>query len=139
MATVGKVRIDKWLWSVRIFKTRSIAATAIRSGKVKINGEPAKAASQLHGNELISVLKNGFHFQFRVLQLIDRRVSATLAAPCYQDETPLEEKMKYDSWFTGKAAPEKREKGAGRPTKRERRELEDFKHDYLYDWAEWDE
>lgn len=135
----GKVRIDKWLWSVRIFKTRSIAATAIRSGKVKINGVPAKAASLLSGNELISVHKNGFLFQFRVLQLIERRVSATLAAPCYQDETPLEEKMKYETWFTGKAAAEKRERGAGRPTKRERRELDDFKHDYIYDWSDWDE
>jgi len=136
---VSKVRLDKWLWSVRIFKTRTVAANAIRAGKVKINGTMAKAASLLSGQEVITVQKGGFHFQFRVIQLIEKRVSATLAAPCYQDETPIEERMKYERWFTGKASPEFRERGAGRPTKRERRELEDFKEDYLYDWEDWED
>ena len=80
----------------------------------------------------------GFNFEFRVLKLIEKRVSASLAAPCYSDETPMEEKMKYENWFTGKASPERREKGAGRPTKRERRDLEGFKHEYIYDWDNWD-
>lgn len=135
----NKVRVDKWLWSVRIFKTRTIASNSIKAGKVRIDGTTAKPSSLLSGGELVQVHKNGFLFSFRVLSLIDKRVSASLAAPCYSDETPLEEKMKYENWFTGKAAPERREKGAGRPTKRERRNIEDFKSGYLYDWSDWED
>lgn len=136
---MDKVRIDKWLWSVRIFKTRTVASNAIKGGKVRINNDPAKPSSLLSGGELVQVAKGGFNFQFRVLKLIQKRVSAKLAAPCYADETPMDEKMKYENWFTGKASPERREKGAGRPTKRERRELEEFKQDYIYDWENWDD
>lgn len=131
-----KVRIDKWLWSVRIFKTRTVAINSIKSGKVKINGTTAKPSNLLSGDELVEVHKGGFNFSFRVLELIEKRVSASLAEPCYRDETPMEEKMKYENWFTGKAAPERREKGTGRPTKRERRDIDDFKSLYIYDWDE---
>lgn len=122
-----KVRIDKWLWSVRIFKSRSIATNACKSGKVKIGEDNVKASTLLVGGEIISVRKNGFNLEFKVVKLLEKRVSATLAQPCYEDLTPEDELNKYKDWYVGKAAPERREKGAGRPTKRERRVIDKFK------------
>lgn len=124
---LDKVRIDKWLWSVRIFKSRTLATDACKSGKVKIGGAAVKPSYLVSREELIEVRKNGFNFQFRVLELIQKRVGAPIAQQCYEDLTPEEELQKYNSWFVGKAAAEKREKGAGRPTKRERREIDRFK------------
>lgn len=122
-----KVRIDKWLWSVRIFKSRSMATEACKSGKVKIGEANIKPSYLLERNTIISVRKNGFILTFKVVDLLEKRVSATLAEPCYENLTPAEELNKYKDWFIGKAAPERREKGAGRPTKRERREIDEFK------------
>lgn len=124
---LDKVRIDKWLWSVRIFKSRTLATDACKSGKVKIDGAAIKPSYLVSRAEVIEVRKNGFNFRFRVLDLIQKRVGAPIAQQCYEDLTPEEELQKYDSWFVGKAAAEKREKGAGRPTKRERREIDKFK------------
>ena len=127
---MGKVRIDKWLWSVRIFKSRTIATDACKEGKVRIGGIPVKASYLLSENEIVTVKKDGFNFQFRSVQLIEKRVGAPIAVTCYEDVTPEEEKNKYKSWFlNGMAASEKREKGSGRPTKRERREIDEFKGD----------
>jgi len=122
-----KIRIDKYLWAIRIYKSRSMATEAIRDGKVKIHGEPVKSSAMISVGEVIDVLKDGFRFKYKAVQLIDKRVSATLAKPCYEDLTPEEELNKYKSWFVGKGGPERRERGTGRPTKRERREIDDFK------------
>ncbi len=124
---MDKVRIDKWLWSVRIFKSRTIATDACKSGKVKIKGANVKPSYMLEREELVEVRKNGFNLQFKVIDLIQKRVSAPLAQECYEDLTPAEELNKYQDWFVGKAAAEKREKGAGRPTKKERRTIDEFK------------
>ena len=124
-----KVRIDKYLWSIRIFKSRSIAALAIRDGKVKLNGEPAKSSALVGVGDVIDVHKEGFRMKYKVLQLLEKRVSPILAKPCYEDLTPPDELNKYKSWFVGKGRPEQRERGAGRPTKKERREIEGFKDD----------
>ncbi|HUR29834.1 MAG TPA: RNA-binding S4 domain-containing protein [Saprospiraceae bacterium] len=124
-----KVRIDKYLWSIRIFKSRSIAAEAIREGKVKLNEETAKASALVGPGDIIDVHKEGFRMKYKVLQLLEKRVSAILAKPCYEDLTSTEELNKYKSWFIGKGGPERRERGSGRPTKKERREIEDFKED----------
>ena len=124
-----KVRVDKWLWSVRIFKSRSMATDACKSGKVKIEGVKLKPSYLLQRGEILEVKKNGFNLIYKVLDLLEKRVSATLAEPCYENITPEEELNKYKDWFIGKAAPERREKGAGRPTKKERRVLDDFKDD----------
>lgn len=122
-----KVRIDKWLWSVRIFKSRTIATDACKSGKIKIDGVTVKPSYLVSRGEEIEVRKEGFNLRFRVVDLIEKRVGAPIAQKCYEDLTPEEELQKYNAWFIGKAAPEKREKGAGRPTKRERREIDQFK------------
>ncbi|MEL6865341.1 MAG: S4 domain-containing protein [Bacteroidota bacterium] len=122
-----KVRVDKWLWSVRIFKSRSIATEACKSGKVKIEGKSLKASHILVGGEVLHVRKNGFNMVYLVKELIEKRVSATLAAPCYDNLTSADELNKYNDWYVGKAAAEIRERGAGRPTKRQRRELDKYK------------
>lgn len=124
-----KVRVDKWLWSVRIFKSRTLATTACKSSKVKINEVAVKPSFQLEGGEILHVRKNGFDLQFKVDKLIEKRVGAPIAVECYTDLTPAEELNKYQDWFVGKAAPEKREKGAGRPTKKERRTIDRYKKD----------
>ncbi|MFZ1751814.1 MAG: S4 domain-containing protein [Saprospiraceae bacterium] len=126
-----KVRVDKWLWSVRLFKSRSMATEACRSGKVRVNQHVIKPSHMLVVGNQIEVKKNGFNFSFDVLHLLDKRVSATLAAPCYTDVTPVEELNKYKDWFVSKSGSEYRQKGDGRPTKKERREIDGFKEFYL--------
>ena len=125
-----KVRIDKWLWSVRIFKSRSISTDACKSNKVKIGDKNLKPSYLVRVGEHVNVFKDGFNLTFEVVALINKRVSATLAQPCYKNLTPEDELNKYKDWFVGKGAPERREKGAGRPTKRERREIDGFKDDF---------
>jgi ribosome-associated heat shock protein Hsp15 len=125
-----KVRIDKWLWSVRIFKSRTLATDACKSGKVKIDDVNVKPSYLVQRDEHVVVQKNGFRFQFKVVDLIQKRVSAPLAQACYEDLTPEEELNKYKDWYIGKGASEKREKGAGRPTKRERRLIDRFKDNH---------
>ena len=133
MSAPNKVRIDKWLWSVRLFKSRSTATDACKAGKVKIKDTNVKPSFLVTAGEEIEVKKNGFNLTFKVLQIIEKRVSATLAAPCFEDLTPLEEINKYKEWFVGKAGAEFRQRGEGRPTKKERREIDDFKDMYLED------
>lgn len=130
---MDKVRVDKWLWAVRIFKTRTLATNACKTGKVKMENGNLKPSYLLRVGDVINVRKDGFELTFLVLALINKRVSATLAAPCYENQTPEEELNKYKDWFVGKSTPERRERGAGRPTKRERRTIEDFKDEYLWD------
>ena len=127
-----KVRIDKWLWSVRIFKSRSIATEACKTNKVRIGERILKPSHLISVGDLIEVKKDGFNLTFKSLKLIEKRVSAPLAVECYENLTPDSELNKYKDWFIGKASAEKREKGSGRPTKRDRRTIEEFKEDYLF-------
>ena len=124
-----KVRVDKWLWSVRIFKSRSMATDACKSGKVKLDDKNLKPSFLLHRGEILHVKKNGFNMVYKVVDLLEKRVSATLAQPCYENLTPEDELNKYNDWYIGKAKAEIREKGAGRPTKKERRLIDRFKDD----------
>lgn len=133
---MSKPRIDKWLWAVRIFKTRTLAANTIRQGKVKINDKSAKASALVDLDQVISVKKGGFDLSFKVLKLIDKRVGAPLAAECYEDLTPAAEYDKFRDWYVGKSLNEYRDRGSGRPTKKERREIDEYK-ERVYDF--WDE
>lgn len=128
---MDKVRIDKWLWSVRIFKSRTLATDACKAGKVKIKGDAVKPSYLLSEGELVQVKKEGFNLLFRCIQLIEKRVGAPIALACYEDVTPMEEKTKYEAWFNNTGVPivEKRERGMGRPTKKERRVIDQFKED----------
>jgi ribosome-associated heat shock protein Hsp15 len=127
-----KVRIDKWLWSVRLFKSRTISTEACKSGKVSQGGKNLKPSYLISEGEIVELKKGGFNLLIKSQKLIEKRVSATLAQECYENLTPQEEMNKYKSWFIGKAGAERRMPGAGRPTKKERREIEGFKDDYFF-------
>lgn len=132
---MNKVRVDKWLWSVRIFKSRTIATDACKSGKVKVGPVAVKPSFLITEGNVVSVKKDGFTFQFRVVALIEKRVGAPIAVTCYADVTPPEEREKYLAWFqNASGTAETRERGMGRPTKRERREIDSFKEGY--DWED---
>lgn len=133
MAELAKLRLDKWLWAVRLFKSRTLATDVCKSGKVKLNGHSLKPSYMLSIGETIELKKNGFNLTFKVKQLLEKRVSATLAAPCFDDLTPLEELNKYKDWFVGKGGPEMRDKGDGRPTKKDRRDIDEYKDMYFED------
>lgn len=125
---MDKLRVDKWLWAVRIFKSRNQAADACKSGHVRLDEKTLKPAALIQLDDIIQIKKNGFNLQFKVIQLIHKRVGAAIADKCKEDLTPAEELNKYKEWFIGKSRPEWRQKGEGRPTKKERRTLEEFKN-----------
>jgi ribosome-associated heat shock protein Hsp15 len=118
-ATATSLRIDKWLWAARFFKTRSLASDACGGGKVDVNDEAAKPAKPVRAGDLIRVtLPQGRRRIVKVLALDDRRGSATAARALYEDLTPPEPPR------ARQAPPPYRPQGAGRPTKRERRQLD---------------
>ena len=115
------MRIDKWLWAARVFKTRSLASDACRHGRVKIAGQPVKPSRQVRLNDVIVVAKDQMTRTFKVLQLLERRVGAAAAREYAQDLTPASEFEKpREPYFHPFARP----KGSGRPTKKERRSLD---------------
>jgi len=89
-----QVRIDKWLWAVRLYKTRSAANDACSSGRVRINDSPAKPASRVRIGDTVVARKRGFSSTYRVERIIEKRVGAAVAAECYVDETPESAKPK---------------------------------------------
>ena len=124
MSEIQKIRIDKWLWSVRMYKTRTLATEACAAGKIKIENENVKASYLLKVGQIINISRQGEKLTLKSLKLIEKRVSAPLAAECYEDLTPPEErdKLKFPASFY-----EVRDRGIGRPTKRDRREIDKFK------------
>lgn len=127
MSTPEKTRVDKWLWAIRFFKTRSLATDACTGGKVRVNGVNAKPSHLIRVADLVSCKKDHINYELKVVTIIEKRVGAPIAVTCYENLTPAEELNKFESWFVGKARGEQREKGSGRPTKKERREIDDFK------------
>jgi ribosome-associated heat shock protein Hsp15 len=87
----------------------------------------AKPSQLIQQGDHLTVKKNGFNLKYKAVELIRKRVGAPIAQTCYEDLTPEEELNKYNDWFVGKGKTEIREKGAGRPTKRDRRKIERFK------------
>jgi len=112
-----------------------MATNATKAGKVRINDLQTKASSHVSVGDTITVRKDGFNLTFIAKGIISKRVSATLAQPCYDNITSDEEMNKFKEWFIGKAGAEQRDRGTGRPTKRERREIEGFKED-IFDFDE---
>ncbi len=134
-----KLRVDKWLWSVRIFKSRSKATTACKTGKIRIGEHILKPSSMISVDQSIEIKKDGFNLIFKILKLIEKRVSASLAQECYINQTSEEELNKFKDWYIGKGRNELRQRGAGRPTKRDRRDIENFKEEiYLDEWFDQD-
>ena len=120
---VQPVRIDKWLWAVRLFKTRTLAAEACRGGHVKIGGENVKPARPVKISETIVVRTVGLTRTVKILGLIDRRVGPKLVATYMEDLTPAEEYLRQME-ARQKTPVAVRPKGSGRPTKKERRDME---------------
>ena len=123
-----KLRLDKYLWAIRLFKTRSLATTACNSGKVKYQDEQAKPGKNVHLGDIYDVRTEGKKWKIKVTGLLEKRVAAPEAIKHYLDITPEEEvqRLQYQaaSFHTGK-----RPSKIGRPTKKERRELDDFLED----------
>jgi ribosome-associated heat shock protein Hsp15 len=115
----NSVRIDKFLWSVRLYKTRSIASDECRKGRILINNVQVKPSRTVTKDEIIIVRKPPVNYTYRVIQPIENRVSAKLVSQFIEDLTPEEEKQKLE--FSHAGATFHRDKGTGRPTKKERR------------------
>jgi ribosome-associated heat shock protein Hsp15 len=116
--TEGSARVDAWLWAVRVYKTRSAATTACRAGHVRVNGDRAKAAQPVRPGDELRVRIAGFDRILIVRQPITKRVGAALAAAAVDDITPPPPPRELTPFVPV------RDRGAGRPTKRERRDLE---------------
>ncbi len=119
------MRIDKYLWCVRIFKTRSLATKAVNDGWVRIEGQEVKASRDVKPNEIIEVRRLPIWRSYRVLAIPKSRVGAKLVADYLKEITTPEELEKYEVWQLSQK--NNRAKGLGRPTKRERRDMERWK------------
>lgn len=115
-------RIDKFLWSIRVYKTRSEATEACRSGKISVNGQEAKASKDIKEGDMISVRKGSVHFQYRVILPIGNRQGAKSVPQFAEDLTPQSELDKLNAPF--ETIFVKRDRGTGRPTKKERRDID---------------
>lgn len=126
-----EVRVDSFLWAVRIFKSRSIAANACKMGRITINGQPVKPSRQVAINDVVGVRKSPITYSFKVLQLTKNRMGAKWVPDYILNVTPPEEleqlELKRLSGFIDRA------KGEGRPTKKERRELDTWSESFFWD------
>lgn len=129
-------RIDKWLWAARIFKTRSIAADAIKNGRVTIGGVNVKPSRMVKAGETVSVRKPPVTYSFKILKPIEQRVGAKLLPEIYENVTTADQyellEMNRISGFVNRA------RGTGRPTKKERRALDEFIGPSLEDFDDFD-
>ena len=124
---VARVRLDKWLWAARFFKTRSAAAQAVDGGKIDVDGERAKRAHLVQLGETITVRRPPYELQVLVRGLADVRGSAAIAVTLYE-ETAASREVREKLAYQLKNAPTLTFHGAGRPTKRDRREIERLKN-----------
>lgn len=121
------MRIDKYLWHTRYYKTRNIASTACKKGQVKINGQVVKSSRAVYPTDKVVLRKNQINYELIVLDIPKNRIGAKLVNIYRKDITPKEafeneELLKYSKSFY-------RKKGTGRPTKKDRREIEDYLDD----------
>ena len=120
----SEARIDKWLWAARVYKTRTLASDACKNGRITINGAQAKPSRTVKVGDQVGVKKSPITYTFRVLQAIEKRVGAKLLPEVFENITPPEQyellEMNQISGFIDRA------RGTGRPTKKDRRALDDF-------------
>lgn len=124
MPAPTRVRVDAWLWAVRVYKTRSEATTACRAGHVRLNGAPVKAAQTVVPGDRLRIRRSGEERDLEVSGLINKRVSAQVARTVFIDHTPPREKV---------VVPQVpiRDRGAGRPTKKDRREMDALRASWI--------
>ncbi len=132
-----EARIDKWLWAVRIFKTRTLAADACKNNRISINGTTVKPSRMVKEGDEVSVRKPPVTYTFRVKQAIEKRVGAKMLPDIIENITPPEQyellEINRISGFVNRA------KGMGRPTKKDRRAIDDFTAPvFLDDFDDWD-
>lgn len=132
----NEARIDKWLWAARIFKTRTLAAAACKKGQVSLGGNQLKPSRMVRVGDIIDVKKPPITYSFRILQAIEHRVGAKLIPEILENITSPEQyellEMRKISGFVDRA------RGTGRPTKKERRALDDFKEDVPVFFGDFD-
>ena len=133
---MNEARIDKWLWASRIFKTRSIAADACKNGRVTIGGMNVKPSRPVKVGEVVDVKKPPITYSFRVLKCIEQRVGAKLVPEIYENVTDPKQyeilEMSRISGFIDRA------RGTGRPTKKERRQMDAFVEPTMFGFEEID-
>lgn len=119
------VRLDKWLWAIRAYKTRSLATEACKGGRVKIEGVSAKASREIKIGDILEFKSGLLSKKIRVTQLLKNRVNASLAIQHYEDLTSPEEYERLS--FINQMKTEQRDRGVGRPSKKDRRDLDKLK------------
>ena len=119
-----EVRIDKWLWATRVFKTRSQATRACLGGHVKVDDRNVKPSRPVHPGDVVRIASADITRTVRVKELIENRVGPKLVEDYLEDLTPLDEYARQKAFRSG--SPAQRERGAGRPTKKDRRETDRF-------------
>lgn len=124
MSEPEKLRIDKYLWAIRLFKTRSLATEACKAGRIKFNGQNLKPSAIVKPGDVYQVSKGIEKKVIEVVELLYNRAESKIAVTKYRDITPLEETHAFKSMFHAPAL--KRDRGAGRPTKKDRRETDDL-------------
>lgn len=129
MPEKDKLRIDKYLWAIRIFKTRTLAADACKAGRVKLDGNNIKPSHEVKVGEVYNVSKGIEKKVVKVTGLLENRVDAKTAVGFYEDITPEEDTMAFKSMFHAPVL--KRDRGTGRPTKRDRREIDGLQEDFF--------
>ncbi|HIS34845.1 MAG TPA: RNA-binding S4 domain-containing protein [Candidatus Avirikenella pullistercoris] len=124
------VRIDKWLWAIRAYKTRSLAAEACKSNKISVNGANAKPSREIKAGDIICVKKMPVIYTFRVIEPIGNRQGAKNVHLYAENLTPQEELDKLTMHLTLSI---QRDKGTGRPTKKDRREIDELMNEFFFD------
>lgn len=129
MAEKEKLRIDKYLWAIRAFKTRSLATEACKAGRIKLGGTALKPAHVVKVGEVYVVQKGGLKKTIKVLALLEKRMDAKSVVAYYEDLTPPEETHAFKSVFLSPILT--RDRGAGRPTKKDRREIDELQEGWF--------
>lgn len=126
------VRIDKFLWAVRLFKTRSIATEACKKGRILIDGQPVKSSRMVKKGDEISVKEPPVYRTYKVLEIADKRMSAKLTPDFITDITPADQLEQLE--LTKMANKLNRQRGLGRPTKKDRRDIDNYIDDNQEEW-----
>lgn len=134
---MSEVRIDKFLWAMRIYKTRSIATDACKNGRITMNGVQLKPSRTFHVGDTFSIRKGPITYTYRILQLCQNRLGAKMVPEYIRDITAPEQLELLE--LARLAGQSGRDRGTGRPTKKDRRDIETFMSDAYLDEIDWEE